>query len=319
MHRRNLFVSLIMLVVTAVALTTASYAWFVSNVAVTVTGLEINVTAAEGIQVSTDAVNWRATLSISDIIDPGEEYPNHTNQVPTTLEPVSTIGVVDDEEPGAFSFFDGFLVEGAETTLTTTAAAAEAAGTEGNYVAFDLFIRSGSELDIYLESPSGIVYVPVDEEETVGLEWASRIGFLYQGTQSDYEASDARALFDGTSADQTIFEPNARTHTVLAISAGANPGQVETYYGVKAAGEGLHFDDPLWGDFDEFFEEVTTLTVDTDDPPYQIIEANRLFTIGAGISKVRIYIWIEGQDIDCENSISHGLGNVAASITFMLD
>ena len=31
-----------------------------------------------------------------------------------------------------------------------------------------------------------------------------------------------------------------------------------------------------------------------------------MFTVHQGINKVRLYIWIEGQDVDCENSASLG-------------
>ena len=32
----------------------------------------------------------------------------------------------------------------------------------------------------------------------------------------------------------------------------------------------------------------------------------KIFDIPSGISKIRIYIWIEGQDVDCENEASVG-------------
>ena len=38
----------------------------------------------------------------------------------------------------------------------------------------------------------------------------------------------------------------------------------------------------------------------------------QIFSLSAGITKVRIYMWVEGQDVDCENSASGG------SITFDL-
>ncbi|MGN1029000.1 MAG: hypothetical protein ACI4P7_02795, partial [Bacilli bacterium] len=32
----------------------------------------------------------------------------------------------------------------------------------------------------------------------------------------------------------------------------------------------------------------------------------KIFDLPSGISKIRIYIWIEGQDVDCENEASVG-------------
>ena len=42
-----------------------------------------------------------------------------------------------------------------------------------------------------------------------------------------------------------------------------------------------------------------------------------LFDLKAGYNKVRVYIWIEGQDLDCDNSIS---GNtVSVNLQFTQD
>ena len=32
--------------------------------------------------------------------------------------------------------------------------------------------------------------------------------------------------------------------------------------------------------------------------------AKDIFTLSAGITKIRMYMWIEGQDVDCENTAS---------------
>lgn len=31
-----------------------------------------------------------------------------------------------------------------------------------------------------------------------------------------------------------------------------------------------------------------------------------LFTLSKGITKIRMYMWVEGQDVDCENNASGG-------------
>ena len=38
------------------------------------------------------------------------------------------------------------------------------------------------------------------------------------------------------------------------------------------------------------------------------------FNLRSGISKYRIYMWIEGQDVDCENNAS--FGNMAFNLQF---
>ena len=51
-----------------------------------------------------------------------------------------------------------------------------------------------------------------------------------------------------------------------------------------------------------YFESVTPTITTTTGQTGQITFA----TLSAGVTKYRIYMWIEGQDIDCENEASGG-------------
>jgi hypothetical protein len=299
MKNQKLITSFLMLLITAVALTTASYAWFSVTTQVTVEGIDINVTAATGIQVSADAVNWKASIQMADLTT---GYTGHKNQIPSILDAVSTIG---SQTAGNFEMFNGELIEGGTTTLTTTAAAAEEAGTNGKYIAFDLFFNAPVTMDVYLESPSAVYYVEADEEDTVLLETAIRVAFFNQGTDATATPATARALATGTNLTQKIWEPNALTHTTFALANGATAGVKSSTYGVKAAGSNLPIVD--FASQTDYFALVNTITPDTDDPLFEVSEGNIIFTVEPGITKVRIYIWVEGQDIDCENSISLGV------------
>lgn len=308
MDNQKVITGFLMLVITAISLTTASYAWFSNNTAVSVEGIDVNVTAAQGIQISTDAVNWKASISNADITD--NAYTGNTNQFPAVLAPVSTIG---SQAVGTFAMFDGALVEASTTTLTATAAAAEADGTSGNYVAFDIFIKSATTEDIWLNTGSGVVY---DGATDVGLQYSARIAFFDQGTDATSTPATAIALASGTSGTQKFFEPNALTHTTYALANGATDGVKESYYGVKAIGTGLSLDPVDEASDTTHFSSVTTITPDTDTTPFEKIAGNVIFQVGAGITKVRVYIWMEGQDIDCENSVSLGTG-VTATMNFV--
>ena len=50
------------------------------------------------------------------------------------------------------------------------------------------------------------------------------------------------------------------------------------------------------------FQSVTP-TITT---PATFLNNQSLFTLKAGITKIRIYMWVEGQDVDCENNASGG-------------
>ena len=302
MKQRKLLSAFFMLLVTAVALTTASYAWFSVNTAVQLAGLDVNVTAAEGIQVSTDAVTWKASLELADI---STGYAGHKNQLPTILDPVSTVG---SQLVGTFAMFRGVLVESTTTTLTATAET-DTAGSTGRYIAFDLFIKATSSTPIYLDNVSGIVYSGTG---SVGLEYSTRVAFFNQGTDATSTPATARALAAGTSAVQEVWEPYAKSHTAVAIGNGASTLAKTAYYGVKAIGTGLtttaFAGDPT------HYGTVTTITPDTDAVTFDSTDPNNIiFTAGVGITKVRVYIWIEGQDVDCENSASLGTKADAAS------
>ena len=91
--RKKILTAFLMLIVTAISLTTASYAWFTENTTVTVDSIDVNVSAANGIQVSVDAVNWKANITTAEIT--GSAYQGNTNQLPSQIVPVSTIGEVD--------------------------------------------------------------------------------------------------------------------------------------------------------------------------------------------------------------------------------
>ena len=41
-----------------------------------------------------------------------------------------------------------------------------------------------------------------------------------------------------------------------------------------------------------------------------------IFSLPAGITKVRVYMWIEGQDVDCENNASGG--NINYNLQFTI-
>ena len=93
--RNNKIKSLVLLLfLTIVMLSTATYAWFTSNRTVRIDTINVNIAATSGLQISADAANWKALLSNSDLTT---GYSGNTNFVPSTgqsLSPVSTAGAV---------------------------------------------------------------------------------------------------------------------------------------------------------------------------------------------------------------------------------
>ena len=297
---KKILTALLMLIVTAATLTTASYAWFSSNTSVTLESLNVNVSSANGIQISLDAQNWKATLNPSDIVSSAVTtiYTTNTNQLPAEVSPVSTIGV--GSTAGVFDMYSGEFSQGDSSKLDTTLLE-DNAGTTGKYVAFDLFVKSATAEDIYLNAGSGVT--KMGEEDSTGLENAVRIGFLNKGTDSTNTPATARGLAGGTASAQVIWEPNNTSHSTAVINSGAaTSGASLSYKGVKAAGTGLTINNTV------SFADVATLKTGATLTSAETTEGNEVFSVEAGITKIRIYIWLEGQDVDCEDNASLGTG-----------
>lgn len=301
MKNKRILLAFLMLLISGAALTTASYAWFSASTQAVLGDIDVNVTASNGIQISMDATNWKGTLTTEDI--KGAAYEGNKNQIPTTLTPVSTIG---SQSTGNFEMFDGIIDESGEMPLLTTSAADEEKSTtsEGHYIAFDLFVKSAADRAISLNTGSAVVATntadPSSPAKDTGLMYSARVAFFNQGTDSTNTPAAAIAKSAGTSATQVIWEPNANEHTVYATNSLGASGLME-YFGVKAAGDDL---DMTTSETDsDHFAKVTTVQSNVGEIPN-----DTMFSVGAGITKVRVYMWIEGQDVDCENNASTGTG-----------
>lgn len=182
-------------------------------------------------------------------------------------------------------------------------------GETGKYIAFDLFFKVDKESDIWITPTSG---VKTTDTNDTGIKNASRIGFVVLGnTTAGAAVSDIQALNKGTSSSTYIWEPNYNIHTPAGI---ANARDV---YGVTTTADGTILpysgvisditdtDNILLGEATQTkdatkFKDVT-ITYQTKSGYTHYIPA---FKLSNGITKVRIYMWVEGQDVDCENNAS---------------
>ncbi|MDF2865393.1 MAG: hypothetical protein K0R72_202 [Clostridia bacterium] len=310
--RRTVVIALLTLLVTAISLTTATYAWFTANATVTLGSLDVNVSASNGIQISMDGTNWKASLTTEDI--KGEAYTNHKNQVPAALVPVSSGGTIDTAA-GFLNMYKGSVssnvAQGYNILLsekTTEAAdASGSAGTAGDFIAFDLFIQSADAETLYLTPGADVLFKNID----LGLKNSARVAFLKEGSVPvGSTAAAAQALKGATAA--IFWEPNANVHTPAGVAAANDVYGITTtvtgpalpnYYGVNAPI--IASDDIRLNATDaEFFKLVSPSTSPSFQRSASPTTFTQLLAITAGITKVRVYAWIEGQDVDCENNAS---------------
>ncbi|MDD2435763.1 MAG: hypothetical protein PHO63_05905 [Bacilli bacterium] len=303
--RKKMLSAFIMLIITAVALTTATYAWFTENTTVQLANLDVNVSASSGIQISMDAVTWKAALTLEDIQGVGIQYPTHVNQVPVAMAPTSTIGTVTN---GRMAMFKGTIEANAlGNQIVTAEESIETAGNlDGDFIAFDIFIQTSQTETIYLLGSSDVTSVSEDK----GLKNSARIAFAHLGSvPSGSNAATAQALMG--SPTPIIWEPNSNLHTAAAIAYATQFGDTITADQVLASYSGVRavittLDDILLPNANATDNPTLFGTV---TPTIQTVvgngTTNTLLTLtDAGIHKVRIYAWIEGQDYDCENNAS---------------
>jgi len=326
MKKKKLMIAFLMLLVSAVTLTTASYAWFTANQTVALAGLDINVQASNGIQISTDAVTWKGALTVTDITTNG--YVGNRNQVPlwlggtgTSMAPASapktlTTGLLDMWEGDIDASLGTPYIVATQVSDPTAAVGAAAASTSGNYLTFDIFVQTTASQSLYLTKGSGVFTSGTDN----GMKNAARIAIVNEG----YAATPAAAiaLWSGTAA--YLWEPNANAHTTNAInhalsSYGLTVGATDviaSYYAVSddmlltdnvTVDETLTYftllETPASNDID-LQTNVNLTGVEWTRTSGYVLADDAITTIVPGINKLRVYAWFEGQDIDCENFAS---------------
>ncbi|MGN1379302.1 MAG: hypothetical protein ACI4XR_02765 [Bacilli bacterium] len=307
-RKYRLLILLLLLFGTGIMLATSTYAWFTSNKNVSVETLSVNIAAQNGIQISVDGTNWKAIVQKADLQNAINTYTAAKNQLPSVLEPVSTGGVAS---AGVLPMYYGTIDSNTSGNyILTTNLETDANGTTGKYIAYDLFFKVNSDTRIAITSASG---VKSSDGNDTGIKNASRIAFVKLGNVPDGTAlSTIQGLNSGT--DVYIWEPNYDSHTstgianardVYGLTVADGDTTVVPYSGVIAA---ITTDDNiLLGNATEANDATKFKTV---TPTYKTVfgysDNFEIFSLTAGITKVRIYMWVEGQDVDCENNASSG-------------
>lgn len=338
-RKRRLLFLILLFVLTLSVGGVATYAWFTSNTAVSVDPLDVQVKTANGLQISADAINWSALITNQKLkeVRSGDSgtYPTATNQLPSVFDNVSTIGTVAS---GKMTMFHGTVTgdknDGGKLKLSAAQAAAEADcdGTTAPcdtryYDAFDIFLRVNDDTDVVLAPTSGVVKTDAADR---GIQNTVRVGFVING---HWDATTAAATMQAgsTGTSVLIWEPNSDTHTangiqnaqeIYGITTTATASPI-TYKGVKQAIAAPGLDLALTGPTttQTAFDTVTPLkiqTSSTNDQPIDLFVdgSNRLPRLQAGVTKIRVYWWVEGQDVDTENNATNS--NMRLTLDFAI-
>lgn len=315
-RRFRLIYLLILLLFTVIMFSTTTYAWFTSNRVVTVNTINVHVAASGGIEISADGTTWKSLILPDDITSVhATTYPSSVNQIPSQMEPVST-GKEIDNTTGFLRMYYGLTDSNTSGEYVLTSS--RIIETEGNgptnngkYIAFDLFFKVSSDTTMYLTNNSKVKYL---NEEGKGIANAARIAFVNEGTvPNGTDLGIIQRLNGATSNTTYIWEPNYDVHTTSAV---ANARDVYGITTTETGGTLIRYDGII-NTIDKTDNVVLrnanstnfpTLfkTVNIDYSTVKDFTGNReIFTLPSGITKMRIYMWIEGQDVDCENNASY--------------
>lgn len=196
--------------------------------------------------------------------------------------------------------------------------------TEKHYMAFDIFLKVDQDSELLLTANSLVDNITLPDK---GIQNSTRVAFVVQGNVPYNEYRDgvtndgvtttgpslARALNGATDDTVYIWEPNYDAHTASAVAAALK------YYGINDISAGTGNERKNYEGVKANIlpgEDVVTLTTTNSTAWPQYFETvvpditttagnanstSTTITLAAGVTKVRVYFWVEGQDVDAEN------------------
>ena len=311
-RRKAMICTIAMMVAAIVSLTGVTYAWFSQSDTSVVEGIELGIVAVDGGVYVSNAPNpsfwgYRVNLGI-----------NKKNFEPASTTPSTLTN-------GKLQFFSGHVDE-VNPNLIYTEAIEDAVGVEKYYIKQDLYIMNDTM------SPMNVQLDPtVTNVGTGKVAYGMRIAIVDHGA---YTVSETGHTADSVKATDPakvyIYEVDAQGHLV------GEPGAVATC-GVKAAcgvpetnAEGKIYpsnecfnkqteeENIYAGQSSSYLERInsyyagnmfsfsvaaaTSKQVD-NTPDIADDDDFRTETVNS-YHKISVYIWLEGQDVDCTNAIS---------------
>lgn len=299
LKKRSFVGAIALLVISAITLTTSTFAWFSMGKEAKIKTMELTVSSSDGFEISANADlnGWTSTLTPAEIFNLEEGDRNFTtkdsymvadvdtNYLPAMLKPVSCAFGGNTADFYSSNFAAG-STEGPISQTTGGQEAADAAG----FVAFDLYIKSGfaEAQNLYFNQSE---FKETDNNATVDKHAISalRVAFAYYGSDK-VSASAAKAL--STMESAVVYEPAS------TVASDGSTKAAETTYYVNAAGTGLTKAAKTFAQSNSNIVASSAREVADNDANKQYI------TVQPGINKFRVFIWVEGNDMDCIDDIA---------------
>lgn len=297
--KTQLLAALSMLLVAAVALTGATYAWFTTVTSATVGNIDLYVKAADALLLSAytapdmfTASQWSAAISKAEIVAQQDAAASGINIFPEELINTSTL-----LNGTSHAFFNS--VHSAAGALTAYEAA-----TGVEYSRFTLWVKSTRDGLVYINNDSlvkalqAIGGAELTTEPGKYISSTVRVGFV----PINYDADGMLSGAAGTGEDwahAVIWEPNSSVH-LPSTYGGTSPAGKQAALAVK----GLTLADTQaqvaydWGAGNTGSARVTNGAASTTN-------TIALFNLCKDTKQqFAVYIWVEGTDLDTENAVA---------------
>ena len=193
------------------------------------------------------------------------------------------------------------------------------------YVAFDFFLKnvSGSPKsdNLYFDDGTSVMYNSEKYNDDDGVINSIRIGFVKIGSVTLKSSTDSiQGIACNNKCEMVIYEPNSTKHSDGSIHRATKrkidlvDGIYIPTYAVIKEGKGLELANGHEGtgiplDIEHFSKQNTIKEEDFSKPIFEIPNA---------VTKMRAYVWIEGQDIDSLETSSNG-GSINLNINLIKD
>ena len=319
----------LMLLVTfflGVLLIFSAYAWFQSALNVQVKFINLVVSKNNGLFISLDGINFGSSVEISKqtlIENLKQTYPGNTSQwAKYGLSPVSTNGI-PNSNTSVFDIYHASDVSidyiNEKSYLTTRKNKEDGISDKKSYIAFDIFLKNitGSPVsdNLYIDEGTNVIIDNGHTEQIEGLINSVRIGFVKVGSVSNIASvQEIQNIECNNNCQMVIYEPNSLNHTELSIERAKK-------YNINLINGQYYPTHAITGEinFVEIGEIIKGNLVKNVSRQITRVDINRpIFEIPDGITKIRVYVWLEGQDIDSLETRSEG-ADVSVLINLIKD
>ena len=347
----------------AIILVVSTYAWFTGLQDVSVGTFQVEIAAADSMQLSLNGNDWSESLTFTKDDLTSKAYSATSFNWPEKgLVPVSTIGDMDSNSsrmvmyekasmtttPGGYRLI--------ANKVTNTSGAYEGAQGQNGFLAFDLFIKNFSGTAYFVENNIAneeAIYLTPDSKVAIGssgiassgIQNSVRVAFAQIGRVSAYNntasqitgitctnaGSDTEdtSYVTGICRKAQIWEPNDTKHVATAINWYTKSCQKRTaadlvdasysgtcntvadgnYYNTYAIAKEINAVDKVdvydGTDYNGYETSITNGSLkavdyftDSEKNLKGVARPSFMSLAPNSITKVRVYVYIEGQDID---------------------